>query len=550
LPRHAENRNAVDRMEEIPKEADVISTLGRTKSMRISRESSASIAGGFERYDASGKYASRVIICDEDESSWQKLSTIIEAAGAYPVSIEEISNSHLVKCWPECCVAVVVTGPGLGGAGMQEIRDLKAKGFNVIACAEGIGSWPIKTKCLPLLAGAIQLLDSSNADFPCELRRLIEGILNAEARKRNEDREVADVMHSIGMVGVSSNMMRVFRSVVRFSALSDLPVLITGETGTGKEGLARAVHLLDAKRAKGPFVAVNCGAINAGLAESEFFGHRRGAFTGAERERKGLVRSAEGGVLFLDEIADLEVALQTKLLRVLQENRVLGVGDDHEVAVSVRVVAASNRDLEQMIQQKKFRPDLFHRLNVLTIRVPPLRQRPNDLEPLVKHFLEKYRSLAPLGTHTVDSDFLEALSQIELPGNVRQLENLVREALVCKATESPLHLGDLSVEVLRQLGEPSESPVAQGGETTDVLNSKTLTKSLVSILEANDWNLRRSLEKCERQALEAAMERTRGNRSETARLLGITTRSVYTKVHKYGLKSLRGGASDQGMQRQ
>ena len=127
--------------------------------------------------------------------------------------------------------------------------------------------------------------------------------------------------------------------------------------------------------------------------ESEFFGHRRGAFTGAERERKGLIRSAEGGVLFLDEIAELEVALQTKLLRVLQENRVLGVGEDHEMEVSARVVAATNRDLDQMIRQNKFRADLFHRLNVLSIQVPPLRERPDDLAPLVEHFLQKHRSL-------------------------------------------------------------------------------------------------------------------------------------------------------------
>src|SRR5580693_3424401 len=144
-------------------------------------------------------------------------------------------------------------------------------------------------------------------------------------------------MRALGMVGESSTMKGVFRSIIRFSSISDLPVLITGETGTGKEGLARAVHRLDPKRSREPFVAVNCGAISAGVAESEFFGHRRGSFTGAERERKGLIRSAEGGVLFLDEIADLEVALQTRLLRVLQENRVLGVGEDRETRISVRV---------------------------------------------------------------------------------------------------------------------------------------------------------------------------------------------------------------------
>jgi DNA-binding NtrC family response regulator len=361
-----------------------------------------------------------VILWGQRQSDWQKISKITKSAGAHPVFVEELSDLRLVQCCAECCVAVAVTGSIPRGVGMQAIRDLKAKGFKVIACEEGAGSWPIKTKCLPLLAGAVQLLDSSSAEFPRDLRQVIERTMRAEAQKRNEEREVTVTMHGLGMVGESATMMGVFRSVIRFSALSNLPVLITGETGTGKEGLARAVHRLDRNRSRGPFVAVNCGAISASLAESEFFGHRRGAFTGAERERKGLIRSAEGGVLFLDEIADLDVSLQTRLLRVLQENRVLGVGEDREAEVSVRVVAASNRDLEQMIKQNKFRADLFHRLNVLSIQVLPLRDRPDDLAPLVEHFLQKHQSLTPIGALTAGTDFLAALRQTELPGNVLQ----------------------------------------------------------------------------------------------------------------------------------
>jgi len=419
---------------------------------------------------------------------------------------------------------------------MQAIRELKAKGFKVIACEEGTGVWPVKNKCLPLLAGAVQLLDTSSAEFPRDLRQLIERGMRAETQKRSEEREVTAIMHSLGMVGESATMMGVFRSVIRFSALSNLPVLITGETGTGKEGLARAVHHLDPNRRRGPFVAVNCGAISASLAESEFFGHRRGAFTGAERERKGLIRSAEGGVLFLDEIADLEVSLQTRLLRVLQESRVLGVGEDRETNVSVRVVAASNRDLEQMIKLNKFRVDLFHRLNVLSIQVLPLRDRPDDLAALVQHFLQKHQSLASIGTLTAGDDFLEALRQIELPGNARQLENLVCQALVRKTTDLPLSISDLPVEILVQLSGAEEEPVARKRDM-NVLDSPTLGNSLVRVLEVNDWNLARMLESCERSALEAAMERMRGNQSQIARLLGITARSVYNKVRKYQLKS-------------
>jgi len=339
------------------------------------------------------------------------------------------------------------------------------------------------------------------------------------------------------MIGESATMLGVFRTVIRFSALTDLPVLITGETGTGKEGLARAVHRLDPKRGRGPFVAVNCGAISAGLAESEFFGHRRGAFTGAERERKGLIRSAEGGVLFLDEIADLEVALQTRLLRVLQENRVLGVGEDHEAEVSVRVVAASNCDLGQMIEQNRFRADLFHRLNVLSIHVPPLRDRPEDLGPLVEHFLRKYQSLSFAGALATVMEFLEALRQVELPGNVRQLENLVRQVLVRKVTNLPLSISDLPVEILLQLLGNEERPEARKSEQLSSVDSKTLLTSVIHLLDTNGWNLPRSMEICERHVLEAAMGRTHGNQSETAKLLGITPRSVYNKLRKHRLKS-------------
>jgi DNA-binding NtrC family response regulator len=479
--------------------------------------------------------ACRVILWDQQQRDCQKISKITESAGAHPVLIQNLADLRLVQCCAQCCVAVAVTGP-IPGVGMQAIRDLKAKGFKVIACEEGTGSWPIKIKCLPLLAGAAQLLDSAGADFPRDLRQVIERILGAEAQKRSEEREVTSTMRDLGMVGKSATMMAVFRSVIRFSGLSALPVLITGETGTGKEGLARAVHRLDLNRSRGPFVPVNCGAVNASLGESEFFGHRRGAFTGAERERAGLIRSAEGGILFLDEIADLEPALQTRLLRVLQENRVLGVGEDREVGVNVRVVAASNRNLELMVQQNKFRADLFHRLNVLSVQVPPLRDHPEDLVPLIQHFLQKHRSLTPVGAFTVGADFSEALHHVELPGNVRQLENLVCQALVRKTTSLPLGISDLPLDVLQQLSGTEEAPVFREPDT-DILNSQNLADSVVRVLDANDWNLTRSLETCERHALEAAMERMQGNQSQTARLLGITPRSVYNKVRKYQLKS-------------
>ena len=209
---------------------------------------------------------------------------------------------------------------------------------------------------------------------------------------RKKTRELAEnerfhvLMRTFGIVGESDAIKSAFRQALRVSSFSDLAVLITGESGTGKELMARAIHQLDPKRRRGPFVAINCGAISPGLAESEMFGHSRGAFTGADRDRKGFVRAADGGVLFLDEVGELGSDIQAKLLRVLQDHRVMSVGTDHDVGVDVRVIAATNRNLELMMEQGLFREDLFHRLNMLSVHLPPLRERVADLKPLVDNF--------------------------------------------------------------------------------------------------------------------------------------------------------------------
>jgi transcriptional regulator with GAF, ATPase, and Fis domain len=427
---------------------------------------------------------------------------------------------------------------------LEGIRSLKRKGFRVICYDDGAHSWPLNRRCQALLAGASRLLDSAKAEFSQELRRLLEEALQAEAGKWNEEDSVRRVMKKLGSVGESQAIIAVFQTVRRISTLSDVPMLITGESGTGKELLAHAIHQLDLKRRRGPFVALNCSAISPGLAESELFGHRRGAFTGADRDRKGLFRAAEGGVLFLDEIGELDDALQAKLLRVLQERCVLGVGEDREVSIDVRIIAATNRDLNVMIQQRQFRADLFHRLNVLPIHIPPLRERPADLKPLIEHFLEKYRSLRPARSLSVGSDFIDALRQLQLPGNARELENLARWVLVNKDDDAPLNLGDLPLEIWRQLserGQPHQDQLKSVDEGDDVQRSapeasrQDTSAFVVSLLDTNGWSLSRSLQYCERLILEAALGKAQGNQSQIARLLGITPRSVYNKIRRHQL---------------
>jgi DNA-binding NtrC family response regulator len=427
---------------------------------------------------------------------------------------------------------------------LEAIRSLKRQGCRVIGYAAGVQSWPLRLRSQVLLAGVSWLLDSTQAEFAQELRRLLGQLLQVEERRQDKEHRVKHVMQELGSVGVSPAMLMVFHTVLRLSPLSDLSVLITGETGTGKELLAHAIHQLDPKRRHGPFIALNCSAINPGLAESELFGHRRGAFTGADRERKGLIRAAEGGILFLDEIGELDDTLQAKLLRVLQEHRVLGIGDDHEVAVNVRIIAATHRNLAAMVQQGTFRADLLHRLNVLAIHIPPLRERPADLKPLLEHFLEKHQGLGPAGTLTASPEFLEALTHLPFPGNARELENLVRWVLVHKDDAAPLTLRDLPCDIWQQLSQPGRDSGAQPASASGEPASQTpppqscqqeLLASVMHLLDKNDWNLARALHDCERLFLEAALHKAHGNQSYVARLLGITPRSVYNKVHKYHL---------------
>jgi transcriptional regulator with GAF, ATPase, and Fis domain len=479
--------------------------------------------------------------------SWQYLiGRVVSACGAQARWVESVQAIRRVETSQRCNLAVVALGacPSPDDIGLEVVRTLKRKGFKVISYEEGAESWSLGVRCQVLLAGSLRLLDSSETRFAEAFQSILAQLLRAEAERLSEEDRITRLMKMLGIVGESQAIMAVFRTILRVSPLSDLPILLMGETGTGKELLARAIHQLDPKRRNAPCVALNCGAISPGLAESELFGHRRGAFSGADRDRKGLIRSAEGGILFLDEIGELDDALQAKLLRVLQEHRVLGVGEDQELPVDVRVIAATHRDLDEMVQQRKFRADLFHRLNVLSIHIPPLRDRPADIKPLIEHFLKKYRSLRPATYLAVGPDFVEALTQAALPGNARQLENLVRRALVHNDDDAGLSLNDLPQELWQQLAEQEKSRVAQPEiasirqdtqESPLNTSREAIPSYVVNLLDANDWSLSRSLQHCERLLLEAALQRTHGNQSQTARVLGITPRSVYNKVQKHQL---------------
>ena len=405
-------------------------------------------------------------------------------------------------------------------ADLDVIRRFCERGCTILVYAHGWDRAPVSLRSRVLLAGATAVLDSSHADFDADLgRRLALAVLKSDQR-REDERRLSETMTTLGIVGQSAAMLSLGRWILKVGPLSDLPVLVTGQTGTGKELIAHAIHALDPKRCRGPFVPLNCAALTVSLAESELFGHRKGAFTGASQDRRGLIRSANGGTLFLDEIGDLDLGLQAKFLRVLQEDRVRGVGEDHEASVNVRVVAATNRELPELVDQGRFRMDLFYRLNLLTARAPALSERGNDIEVLARHFVQKYGGGRTLW---MAPSLLSALRALKLPGNVRQLENLIRHAVVLAQERGTLGIEDLPASVWDQL---SRDPHHEG---------EPPPQDWAAVLDSNSWSLSRSLLTCERHFVKAALQRSHGNQSATARLLGITPRSVYNKIRKHRL---------------
>jgi transcriptional regulator with GAF, ATPase, and Fis domain len=312
------------------------------------------------------------------------------------------------------------------------------------------------------------------------------------------------------IIGSSREMLEVFQVLDRISS-SNAPVLITGESGTGKELIAQATHQNSPRRDK-VFVSENCGALTETLLESELFGYVRGAFTGASKDHKGLFELAIGGTLFLDEVGDMSPGMQKKLLRVLQEGVIRRVGGKEYIPVDVRIISATNKDLLEEVRAGSFREDLYYRLNVIHLRLPPLRERKEDIPILVEHFLEVLNREA--GTaKAVDAATLECLSQYSWPGNIRELQNEVRRMFAL--SEETIRVGDVSETILA--GEKRDFPLHELHRELSRLTLKDATERL------------------EKEMIRAALVQSRGNKSLVAKMLQVPKTSLYNKINKYGL---------------
>jgi DNA-binding NtrC family response regulator len=448
----------------------------------------------------------RILIADDDDALRESLELVLAAEGYEVVAARDGTQAlALLDAQSVDVVLCDLRMPGIDGLELLPQLVRRLPGVPVLLMS-AYGSADLAVEAMR--RGAYDYL--AKPFQPSEVLLTLRKAKEREKLRRANQILQRDVERAAGerpIVAASAAMIQVLELVER-AAEFKATVLLQGESGTGKEVLARALHAQSPRRSEA-FVAVNCAAIPEALLESELFGHAKGAFTGADRARRGLFSEADSGTLFLDEIGELPIALQAKLLRVLQEEEVRGVGEAKPRNVDVRVIAATARDLEAEVAAGRFREDLFYRLDVVRVKVPPLRERREDIPLLVDHFLG--RSLRSLGkaVASVDDEALERLVSYDWPGNVRELENVLERAVIL-AREDRLGVADL----------PPNLVAAARGERRSA---------------SRDLSLRRARRALEARLIQEALDTVNGNRTHAAKLLGISHRALLYKLKEYAI---------------
>jgi two-component system response regulator AtoC len=450
--------------------------------------------------------AERILIADDDDALRESLELVLVAEGHDVVGVASGPDAlTALQAAPVDVVLCDLRMPGMDGMELLPQLVRRLPGVPVILMS-AYGSADLAVEAMN--RGAYDYL--AKPFQPSEVILTIRKARERERLRRANQLLRRDVQRVVGerpIIAASEAMIEVLELLER-AAEFKATVLLTGESGTGKEVLARAIHLQSARRDAG-FVAVNCGAIPETLLETELFGHARGAFTGADRARRGLVAEADGGSLFLDEIGELPLSLQVKLLRVLQEEEVRPVGESKPLNVDVRIIAATSRDLEHEVREGRFREDLFYRLNVIRVQVPPLRERREDISVLVDHFLDHFRRTLGKPVRRISDETLDRLLAYAWPGNVRELENVIERAVILAEGERI---------TLRELPENVVAPA----------------KGSLGASSA-DLSLRRARKALEAELIERALRTTDGNRTHAARLLQISHRALLYKIKEYGI---------------
>ena len=456
----------------------------------------------------------RVLIVDDEQNLRHMLQTLLKREGYEPVGVASVDGALMeLEARPYDIVITDLRMPGRGGLDLvDEIRRRNMDTTVVVMTAYGSRDIALEA----MKHGAYDYISK-----PFEADEIVLLLRKAEERERlfRENQSLHKQIRAGGqepetglgdLVAHSRQMLDMFRTVRKIAEFKTT-VLIDGESGTGKELVARAIHRLS-PRAGGPFIAVNCGAIPDNLLEAELFGHRKGAFTDANRDRKGLFEEASNGTLFLDEIGELPLGLQVKLLRVLQEGEVRRLGDSHDTKVDVRVVAATARDLSAEVGRGAYREDLFYRLNVFALHLPALRERREDIPLLIEHFLARMNARMGLAVNGISPESMRVLVEYDWPGNVRELENSVERAIVlCEGSQIEV---DSLPERLRRAAVTVTPP--SPGEPDD-----------------DDLSIKRASRRSEESLIRRALQKTRGNRTRAAELLEISHRALLYKIKEY-----------------
>jgi two-component system, NtrC family, response regulator PilR len=439
-----------------------------------------------------------ILVVDDEEDirelielSLTRMGLGADTAGTVSEALERLSSKRYRLCLTDMRLP--------DGDGLQVVRHISSRGMDVpVAVITAHGS--TDNAVAALKAGAFDYL--SKPVSLDQLRALVKSALDVPEEPSH------DAAASAQLMGDSPAMQQV-RSMVERLARSQAPVYVSGESGSGKERAARMIHALG-PRADKPFVAVNCGAIPENLMESEFFGYRKGAFTGAEADHDGFFHAADGGTLFLDEVADLPLPMQVKLLRVIQERRVRRIGETQEAPVDVRIISATHQNLRERVEQNRFRQDLFYRLNVIELPMPALRERREDVAVLAHSILRRLAHDNGIDSPELTPAAIRTLEQYGFPGNVRELENILERALALSMGVR-IDAADLRLDPHDEGGSHAEAP-QPGGALQDYLD------------------------RVERQAINDALGKTQGNRTAAARLLGVTFRSLRYRMERLGLK--------------
>lgn len=394
------------------------------------------------------------------------------------------------------------------GNGLELIHYMQEKYPHIpIAMITAFGSMELAINALK--AGAFDFINKP-IDLT-KLRELINNALKLSAPHIKEGSTTSETEIETRLLGASEKILTL-RNQIKKLARSQAPIYISGESGSGKELVARSIHE-QGPRANKPFIAVNCGAIPTELMESEFFGHKKGSFTGAIQDKEGFFQAANGGTLFLDEVADLPLAMQVKLLRAIQEKAVRPVGSQKEASVDVRILSATHKNLQNEVAQQHFRQDLFYRINVIELKVPALRERDNDIIVLAQYFLQKLAEQSAVDPITLDTSATTCLKQYSFPGNVRELENILERAFVL-CENNTITAEDLQLPI-------HASPAS---------HETNASVSLSQVESLEDY-----LEEAERNLIMQALDETQGNKTAAAKRLGMTFRSLRYRLKKLGL---------------